>query len=341
MLKFNKEQTSAKVTINGKERDVDIDTRTKTFMGKEFLNTVNDFEKRAWTATNDGIKTGFPMLDKAFCNGFVPGFYMIAADSNVGKSCYVTQLMYQMLDNNDNIFIMDFSLDDPMQDRVSRLVGSWVKMNSNEVKYPKDQSEEVIERRKLGMYKLANSVERLSIYDTNFGCDIAKIEQEVEEVKGAIDETTQLIVIIDSFHDLEIDALPSLTETAKFNKIAKWAADLAIKNDVILICTGEVRKSEKDNSRLGLNSIRESIKIRFEAKAIMLLYNEVHYKADSADIYFTAKDDELEKLPVLEVHIVKNKISSYKGRLFYYMWPSKGYLKECDMDSTYRFRSLI
>lgn len=339
-MKFNEEVTKQKIKIGKKEKDLTVDTRAKTSIGKDLIMKINAFEEKSWKASSDGIKTGFPMLDDAFFKGLVPGFYIIAADSNVGKSTLLTQMTHQMLDLNDNICILDFSLDDPMQDKISRIIGSWVRMDSNEVKFPKDVDDSVIERRKLGVCRLANAKDRYNIYDVNFGNSIERIEEEIETVKEEIGDT-QLIVLIDSFHDLFIESEPSLTETQKFNKIAQWTADISIKNDIILICTAELKKTEKASNRPTLSDIRESIKIRYESKAIILLYNDVHYNGDSADVYYSQKNNPDEKFPVLEVHIVKNKISSWKGRLFYYMWASKGYLKECKIDAVKKYRSLI
>ena len=340
MLKLKQETFKDIITINGKEREVLVDTRVETPMGETMLKKINKFEKRAWDRDETGLATGFPMLDNAFQKGLVPGFYVVAADSNVGKSTLVTQMTYQMLDLNDDVFVLDFSLDDPMDDKLSRLVGSWVKMDSSEVKFPKNREDHVIERRKLGMYKLYNNADNYLAYDTNFGNDIDKIGKKIESIREEIGEDKPFVVVIDSFHDLAIDKEPSLTDTAKFNKIAQWAADISIRLDIILICTCEMKKPDKDGVRPSVSLIKDSTKIKYEAKAIMLLFNEVHYKQDSADIYFNAKDD-LTKLPVLEVHVFKNKISGYKGRLFYYMWPEKGYLKECNEEATRRFRALI
>lgn len=338
-MRFKQEIIKDKITINGKTKDINIDTRCSE-LGQDMLNVLNSFEKNAWSDTVKSVDTGFKALNNMFFNGFPPGFYIIAADSNLGKTSFLTQITHQMLDLNDDIFILDFSLDDSLDDKISRLVGSWVRMDSNEVKFPKNRDEKVIERRKYGMYKLAECVDRYLCHDSTFGSSIEAIEEEIERVHSHLEEGTRLVVMIDSFHDLFIEEEPSLPETPKFNKIAQWAGDISVKYDMVLVCTGEIKKSEKDNQRSTLNSLRESIKIRFVAKAIILLYNDVHYRGDAAEIFFEQKDC-ADKLPILEVHVAKNKISSHKGRLFYYMWPDKAYFKECPKEVMQKYRTLI
>lgn len=333
-------------TGNMQKIEYDIDT-TKTFpLAQTMYSTLHNYENKSWSAINKGVKTGFPALDKAFIDGFASGFYMIAGDANLGKSLVLTQLTWQMLENNPDVFILDFSLDDPMDDKVSKLIASWKSLPINYAKFPNGQSELVLARRMQGLVDLINNADRYLCYDNTFGSSIELIEAKVEEVKVMLEAYrpgTRLVVLIDSFHDLQIDAEPSLSETAKFNKLAQRVADLAIKFDLVLICTGELRKGDEKstgNLRPNLGAIRESVKIRYEAKAVILIYQDVHYKGDNADVFYLRPNDQT-KYPVLELHIAKNKISSYKGRLFYYMYPELCKLVECNDAVSKQFRTLI
>ena len=47
------------------------------------------------------------------------------------------------------------------------------------------------------------------------------------------------------------------------------------------------------------------------------------------------------KQPVLELHFAKNKISSFKGRLFYEFYPELSRLEEPDEDSIRRYAGLV
>lgn len=59
----------------------------------------------------------------------------------------------------------------------------------------------------------------------------------------------------------------------------------------------------------------------------MLVYNEAHYKGESAEVYFERSGFK-EKQPVLELHFAKNKISSFKGRLFFEFFPEMALIHE-------------
>lgn len=84
----------------------------------------------------------------------------------------------------------------------------------------------------------------------------------------------------------------------------------------------------------------KGVKIKYEAKAIILVYNEVHYKGEASEIFFHREGYQM-KQPVLELHFAKNKISSFKGRLFYEFYPELSRLEEPDADSIRRYAGLV
>ena len=337
------ENYQEKFSYEDKEIVYNMNAECSTPMGIEMQSKLRLFDDKAWSSQNSGVKSGFPMLDKAFQDGFVPGFYIIAGDSNLGKSTILTQLTWQFLKLNDDIFILDFSLDDPIIDRLSRLMASYTMIPSSCIKFPFKQDEKVLLRRRKGLEFLTNNSDKYLCHDTSTINSIEKIEAEIERVRIELEKAkpnTKLIVLIDSFHDLNYDNKSFSGETAKYNEIAQWCADTSIRQDLILIATGELKKLEKDGTRPTMGSLRESIKIRYEAKAIMFVYNDVHYNNESAEIYFMEENSQ-DKKPIFEVHVAKNKVSSWKGRLFYYMWPDIGHLRECDEETTRNYRSTI
>lgn len=305
---------------------------------------LESLEKRSWSNTSKGLATGFKSFDKAFDGGWKPGFYVIAGDSNLGKSAMLTQINWMILENNQKVYLMDFSLDDPMPDKIGRMVASWNKVIINAVKSPMQYTHIplMLARRKEGINKIKRSVNKYKPYDSNFSSFIEDIEEEVQRIKIIMEKTDpeiQVVVAIDSFHDLAIKSKSGLTETQKYNEIAQWAADLAIKYDVVLIVTAELKKVE-GYRRPQLGDLRESIKIRYEAKAILMVYNDVHYRGDNAEIFFQKKNS-TEKQPVFEVQIAKNKIHSFKGRFFYYFYPELAYMKEVDENTAKTFANSV
>lgn len=296
-------------------------------------NTLDNFETNAWQAKNVGIKTGFDCVDKAFEGGLFPGFIILAGDSNLGKSAFITQLAWGIVENNQDVYVMDFSLDDAMPDKLARVAACSGKLIINAVKTPLNYMNYplMLIRRKNAILNLRANVGKYRAYDSTFSTFIEDIEKEIEEKLVFFDANginKKIVVCIDNFHDLNIASEPRLQDKEKFDKLAQWCSDLAIKHNITIVCSAELKKLN-GNRRPILDDIREAVKIKYEAKAVLLVYNEVHYKGDGADIFFMKQNNPF-KQPIFEVHFAKNKFGTYKGRAFFEFYPEMAYMKECD-----------
>lgn len=305
---------------------------------------LNRFEQDVWSPTNKGFKSGFDSIDKAFDGGIKPGFIVIAGDSNLGKSAVMSQLAYNIASLNDDVYVMDYSLDDPFKDKIPRIIGGNAKIILNAVKNPNDYKHLplMLVRRAEALNQLRARTDKYIAYDNNDTSFIEDIEEEVEKMMITFDKegiNKKVVLFIDNMHDLNIKTQPNLQDKQKYDYIASWAADLAIKYDIPVICTAELKKLNSTR-RPTLDDVRESVKIKYEAKAIIMVYNEVHYKGESADVYFYRSTSTM-KQPVLELHFAKNKISSYKGRCFFEFFPDMARLEEADDKSSKLYAGAI
>lgn len=312
---------------------------------KEMWDILNEFENEAWSPKKKGLDTGFESINKAFDGGIKPGFIIIAADSNVGKSIFLTQILWQVAQNNKDVYVMDFSLDDPIDDKISRVVASANKVLINAVKNPTNYTQYpmMLARRLDGINKLRRYIDKYRIYDSQFSTNIEDIEDEVNRVRIELDSIgkgdTQIVIGIDNFHDLNSREKTNLRDKEKYDYLAQYCADMAIRQKCVLLCTGELRKVN-GSLRASTDSIRESVKIKYEAKAILLCHNDVHYKGEAAEVFFKRNDSKL-KQPIFEVHFAKNKISSFKGRCFFESYPEMSRMEEADEQSAKHYSSVV
>lgn len=307
-------------------------------------DTLDKFETNAWQAKNVGVKTGYDTVDKAFEGGLFPGFVIIGGDSNLGKTAFMTNLAWGIVENNNDVYVMDFSLDDSMPDKLARTAACSGKLIINAVKTPLNymQYPLMLIRRKNSILNLRAHVDQYRAYDATFSTFVEDIEKEIEDKLIYFDANginKKLVVCIDNFHDLNIASKPGLTDKNKFDELAQWCSDIAIKHNIILICSAELKKLN-GNRRPILDDIREAVKIKYEAKAVLLVYNEVHYKGDGADVFFMKQGNPY-KQPVFEVHFAKNKFGTYKGRSFFEFYPEMAYMKECDPTAQKTYSQII
>lgn len=316
----------------------------------EMWDVIDGFEDRAWSARHQGILTGWPALDKAFEGGIKTGWILIGGDSNIGKSSYISQMAWNIAHVNPDVYVMDFSLDDPMHDKIPRVVASANKVIINAVGMPNNYTQypDMIKRRNEGIEKLRNAVHCYRAYDANHSTDIDVIERTIQKTLTNLEEEAleqgidprKLVVFIDNFHDLTTSAKEALgSDKQKYDYLAQRVSDLATKYDIPVLTTGEFKKLNGFR-RPGADDLRESVKIKYEAKAILLCYNEVGVKGESASIYFE-RQGKAERQPIFEVKFAKNKMSSYKGRLFFEFYPEIAYFEEADVASGKRYNNLI
>lgn len=306
--------------------------------------TIDEFENNAWQQKNVGIKTGFDSVDKAFDGGLYPGFIIIGGDSNLGKTAFLTQLAWQVSQNNNDVYVMDFSLDDAMPDKLARVCASSGRLIINAVKTPLNymQYPLMLIRRKQAILNLRKNVGRYRAYDSTFSSFVEDIEKEIEQKLVYFDGNginKKVVVFIDNFHDLNIMSRPNLSDKEKFDTLAQWCADIAKKYNITVVCTAELKKLN-GNRRAMLDDIREAVKIKYEAKAVLLVYNEVHYKGDASDVFYMKQSNPF-KQPIFEVHFAKNKFHTYKGRAFFEFYPEMAYMKECDPAAQKTYSQII
>lgn len=312
---------------------------------QELWDDIDAFEKESWTTHNQGFKTGFKSLDKAFDGGIKNGFYVIAGDSNIGKSAIMSQLAYQIALNNNDVFVMDFSLDDPKEDKIPRILGSTFGIILNAFSQPLryKQYPEMILRRKKALLNLRENSDRYKLYDSsNMNC-IEDIEEEIKRVSIELKSNNinkKIIVFIDNFHDLNLKGQDPI-EKIKYSKLAEKVSDLAIQWKIPIICTAEFRKlTDPKRKRPEIDDIREAVKIKYEAKAILLLYNDVHYNGENAEMYFN-RSNTSEKQPVIECRFAKNKISGFKGTLFFEFFPEMAKVTEASQQSAITYKNIL
>lgn len=310
----------------------------------EMWDTINTFETKAWDTTNAGLRTGWPSIDKAFDGGIKTGFIVIGGDSNIGKSGFISQLAWQLVVNNDDVYVMDFSLDDAMPEKIARIVGAGSKVLLNAVSHPNNYTHLplMIARRKVALNRLRENVNKYKAYDASFSTYCEDIEEEVKRIQIIFKNAglkKKVVVMIDNFHDLDLKNKGSLTDKQKYTELAQWCSNLATKYDVPVVCSAEFTKLNGTRRPIP-DDIREAVKIKYEAKAILLAYNEVHYKGEGADVFFTRKNNPL-KQPVFEIHIAKNKFNSFKGRIFFEFYPEMARMEETDKQTSKYYASLI
>lgn len=323
------------------------------FFRAKMLKTIDDVDQYSWARGEiGGLDWGFEGFNKAF-EGLNTGVHLVAGQSNVGKSGIMMQMGWQIAQANRipskkqprKAFVLYFSLDDSNNELLPRLVAIDQKIPINAVRFPKKyrDNQHFMDRREIGFDNLKEAVMHINMMDVNEGSSIEHIQRTTEKYAlelAKLDETYQIVVMIDNFHDVSVEDVQFGVEgSGKYDYIADQLSLLATKFDCPVICTAEFRKLN-GNRRPKLDDIRESVKIVYEAKAIILCYNEVGLRGQQSGIFWN-KPETQDKQPVFEAHIGKNKFGSFKGRFFFEFMPEMSYFREVTEAGAVRYSQMI
>lgn len=335
--------------------DIEVPAKPTEEYQQGMWNTINEFEQTSWEPKRKGLDCSFKSINKALDGGIRTGFIIVAGESNTGKTAFLSQLATNIVFNNQDVYVMDFSLDDPMNDKIPRLVACRNKIPINSVKSPENYTmyPNMLLKRLQGLNELRTITDSYRAYDATTLAKEVKGVEKGSDVESILDEVVrkkkyfkdngidkQIVLFIDNFHDLTIKKHPNFKDKEKYDYLAQTISDAATSFDIPIICTAEFRKLNR-NGRPTLDDIREANKIVYEAKCIILGHNDVHSKGEGAQVFFNRKEKGQERCPIFECHFAKNKLGSFKGRLFFQSFPELAYMAECDDNTSKYYSSVI
>jgi replicative DNA helicase len=191
----------------------------------------------------------------------------------------------------------------------------------NTARYPGRYSEfdNLMDAREEGVRILYDNVDKFGMINKDYGWNAEELEDLVKELRmqlAASGSGRDLCIFIDNFHDLSSEKISIGTDqNARFEQAGGALKNISETYDVPIIATAEYKKLE-GKSRPVISDIKQTGKTIYQAKTVMLCYNEVGVKDEMAKVFFGREERE-RKSPIFEVHIAKNKSSDMKSRLFY------------------------
>ena len=297
----------------------------------------------------------FPMWSKKM-EGLQNGFYIFAGYSNSGKTALASNLaMDYALNEENHLFMLYYSLDDTKEDVLSRILAMRNRIPISLVRKPKryekkiengeDGSslyEEQLKKRTDGIEELKKLSKHFMVRDAEEITCIEKMLNHAKMVKTYLqsrDEKANVIIVIDSLMDIDIDTQSFREEKDRNTAISKLVKSYATTEiGCPIFGTAHVRKNS--GKRIRISDLKESGRYEYDARAVFLITNDVSRNGQNAEIFYTNVNDE-KKQPVLEVYWAKNKASSFKERTYCYFAPEYSLAREVDEAQASNFDSII
>ena len=267
----------------------------------------------------DGSLLGFKLnkfsnIEKNI-DGLQTGLYIIGAETNVGKTAFLTNLFLDVLESNPETIGMYFSLDDSKDVIINRLLGIISNLDLNQVQRKQDNppDQQILKNAYDKLITFAHN-SRLHIKDLSEVTHINHLEVVIREFANE-----NLFIGIDGLFNLEVDRNGGGIREENVERANKLKT-LVDTYNIPIICTGELRKKTKDegkNKRPSVSDIMETGKFGYNANVVWLLSPE---SFDATKINFN-KD-------YLKLDYAKNKLSHFKGYQDIIFRKNKGIVEE-------------
>lgn len=326
----------------------------KDFM-ESTLEDLDAFEDNAWNKGDGYAFKNFPMMTENL-EGLDEGLYLVAGESNTGKSALMMNMVYDLCSNPDNkLFGIYYSLDDTKYDIIPRIVAMDQSIPIGVVSKPQryqnmiDNAEEnsstyqmYLDKRREGLDKLKTQSNCFKIED---GSVIKSAEEMFQHMKQlqlyikAIDPEMNIVVAIDAVDDIRFASKHFGSTTDRHAEIARTIKEWSTELHIPIFGSRHLSKL-RQNRRPTLDDLKDSNEYVYEASVVWLVHNDVSKNKQAAQIFYQP-DNSPEKLPVLEIDWAKNKKSSFKGRTYSYFIPNFSKATECKENESKRYDTIV
>lgn len=220
--------------------------------------------------SNEGVTTGFYMLDLLTCGLQPTNLIIVAARPGMGKTAFASNLMVNISANGYPVGM--FSLEMAREQIVKRMLSQVGKINAGEIKAGQIKAETWTR-----LYETAERIYKLPIFidDTTSPTiyDLRSKARKMQKKHGI------KVLVIDYLTKIK----PSTKRSTRDQEVTDIATDLkslARELRIPVVCLAQLNRDveKRSNKRPTLADLRESGGIEQEADDILFLYREAAYK---------------------------------------------------------------
>lgn len=272
-----------------------------------------------------GLDTGFDLLNQAI-NGIENEMYLIGAASAMGKTTFAAQLSFQILKNNPDANLIFFSLDQSQKDILVKFISEASGVAVKYIKCSNPRNESLDIKKKEGISFVTSLTKRMRIVDESHG------EVTIKDFKNIIRKhkleflNKPLVVVVDTISAIRPMARYN-DKANEINDILSEIKTLVRTEEFALIATFNLDGSAeiKRPKREDLSRMPAFI---YQPYVTMTLYSDFIFNFETPLLEWEWGSSDL-MVPIVELEIIKNKMSGNKGRIFYRYLDSLASFREC------------
>jgi DNA primase len=311
-----------------------------------------------WEIFDDKLR-GLPRFEK---------FISVPGKPNHAKSTIFDNLAWRVAEHkaNKDVIVVFHTADDSLYERHSRILGS--KFNIPSVffeapaaflgnpeacaQYGCPNFEEILPKARAWLRGLFEA-ERLLVLDINeVAPSFPALGRYVTDIRKRYPDK-HILVLEDNFHLLEMPGYEP--GEAKIAASSHFMKGLCTRQQVTVMATMEIPKTNLDpGKRPFFTNLKGSAAIPYDINANYGIYTDMADLGDDSqlrwedhehqedDVTATGEHIKCNRMqPVVELLSDKNKISGWKGTLFFKLWPDSGAMEECSKEDQANYRQIL
>ena len=290
------------------------------------LHEMDDYIQESKTKRRGGMgyDNRFPILSEKL-GGLQREFYLFTGGVGMGKSTFVTQIAWDLVEQNPDLTVVYFSLDLARMDVLAKMVGQAGEVPIDYVRNPYVTSSDFDQRRREGLEKVSNMRERLFIVDESNGRifidDIRKLVKRTRLERGG-----EVAVVIDPVFKIHLKQ-DRISFTEKCNFLVSELKSIAASENVCLIATAGLPKAIS-NRRPVREDLEEIMGLLYDPYVVCFLYCDFLNDFETPFLEWELGKENF-MIPITEISIAKNKMGSINNRIFYRYYEMFAKFKEC------------
>lgn len=293
------------------------------------------------------IHTGYGDWDKLMPLPTNEAFILVMGPPNTGKSSMFINMCLRILELNPNAMVIIHTIDDSREVYINRMISVLSKIKINWIKNPKFYLDKEKAKLRSDAYKKVSEYireERLIIKDIVHGGTVEYHGRLCAHYREKY-PTRHMVAMCDNLHRLDSEAG---FEDGRFKTkaISGLMKSYTTKYDMVEFCTVEMTKQGMYEKPTNAGSIAEAASLQFDANVIIYLWNEMNVMRDEADLTFESTiQDYLPEAgyihkpvikPIIEALFLKNKLSEFKGSMYFPFHPELAIYGEMSIEEAHR-----
>lgn len=311
------------------------------FSQDNWIDSIRATKEKEETESDEDpgfLLPGMPLFEKVMKGPWRQDVFLcIGGSPNTGKTAIMANLAYNIAAHNKDVCVIFHTIDDSINQFLPRLIciaGEDPTLEMNHVMNPVYfNGPDELGIRERGYKKVMSLAQegKLIVKDSSAGNSLAYGESLVKYYQDQFPDR-QIVYFLDNFHKLnEAAGMSEKDERIKIKQFSHYVKNnIAVKYHIPVIATVEYTKLEQ-TKRPTNNNVAESVSIEYDCNFMAHLYNDQHAYGAQAKLYHRAfLRGEEQRLPRIEMAIGKNKITSYKDKLYFDFFPASSMYRCCE-----------